>query len=139
VTVYLDASALVSWYVPDAHSARADALMHQHATPVVSDLALAETINAIIRRRKQGVYSPEVAARVLAKLDGHVVAGRFRMEALPREVYRDARVIAERVSMPLRTADALHLALTHRLGVPLATFDVVMRASATAEGITLIG
>lgn len=111
MSIYLDASVLVSWHLPDVHSPLADALLRQHATPLVSDLGLAETANAIIRRRKQGRVPVPQAARMLAKLDGHVAAGRFQVVELIGKDFSEARRLAEWVSEHLRTADDCTLPL----------------------------
>jgi uncharacterized protein len=135
VSVYLDASALMSWYVPDDNNAQADAVLSGERQPTVSDLTLAEVANALIRRRKQGRLLPETVARVLAKMDAQVDTGRLLVEPLPRAVFIEARLLAERVSGHLRTSDALHLAMAKRLHLPVVTFDLVMRSSALADGI----
>lgn len=135
MSVYLDASALMSWYVPDANNAQADALISGERQPTVSDLTLAEVANALIRRRKQGQLSKETVARILAKMDAQVDASRLLVEPLTRAVFIEARLLSERVSGHLRTADALHLAMAKRLHLPVITFDAIMRSSAMADGI----
>ena len=137
MSVYLDASALVSWYVPDANSTQADAFLAGELQPTVSDLTLAEVANALIRRRKQGVYPAAVVATVLAKMDQQVADGRLLVEPLPRTIFADARALAERVPNHLRTADALHLAMAKRLGLPIASFDAGLRAAALMDGIRI--
>ena len=137
MSLYLDTSVLVSWLVPDTNSAQADALLANETQLIVSDLTMAEVANALIRRRKQGRYSAAVVMQVMKKLDTYVDAGYVLVEPLPRSVFIEARLLAERVPGHLRTGDALHLVMAKRLNLPVATFDVGMRAAVIADGIAV--
>jgi predicted nucleic acid-binding protein len=47
-------------------------------------------------------------------------------------------LLARRLDLPLRTPDALNIAIAQRVGADLVTFDDRMVASARALGITLL-
>ncbi len=46
-----------------------------------------------------------------------------------------ADALMRRLDLPLRTPDALHIAIAERVGATLATFDVKMAAAARVIGL----
>ena len=136
--LYLDASVLVACYIPEQRSAEAEALVLAEPECLASDLTIAETKNAIIRRGKRGDVLPEDVETALAQIDAHVESGWYRPVILGRMTFWESVTLARRSPVHLRTADALHLAIVLGLGCPLATFDAALATAAKAEGVNVI-
>lgn len=83
--------------------------------------------------------------RILTAKDGSTAFAQFdiwarqftqRIEVITADIPA-AELILRRLDLPLRTPDALNLALVLRTQSALATFDTDMRTSAAALGIGL--
>lgn len=103
----------------------------------VSDLAVTEATSALSRRLRQGELTGDVARRVQHAIVGRLDEGGYRRVELTREVHRRAEhFLLSLTETPLRTADALHLALATSAPAPsLASFDVRLAAAARAVGL----
>jgi predicted nucleic acid-binding protein len=137
LSVYFDASILVSMFVSGALSARADAYILDHKpAAVVSSLAAAEVASALGVKIRRGEIDVPRARGSFAAFD----AWRSRAAAVCEVTDADVLVAnshLRRLDLPLRTADAIHLAIAERLRTPIATFDAQIMASALALGLSL--
>lgn len=92
-------------------------------------------VSAIARKIREGGMSRldgrKVATTFLAHLDG----GYYARIPLERTHYHLAREWIGHFEFPLRTLDALHVAIAHLGGLQLATTDEALARSATALGI----
>lgn len=136
MSIYLDASVVVSLFVADAHSARAMGLQTVGETLAISDLTSAEFASALSLQHRRGKLAGEQARRLLSAFDNWRELETERMEVLPSDV-RGAEAIIRRLDNPLRTADAMHLVIARRLGATLATFDQAMARAAPDLGVPL--
>ena len=137
MSVYLDASILVSFFVNDAMSARADALMRALSVPlVVSDLASAEFASALGRRVRTGKITRDDATATLTDLDAWTGRAANLVSVEPGDI-ATAAAFLRRLDLNLRTPDAIHIALAQRLGAELATFDARMAECARVLGATV--
>lgn len=136
--LYLDASFLVALLTPEAFSERAVHFVRDHADSlVVSDLAIAEFSSAISRRVRMREFTSEQALLVLAEFDAWSARSTTRIELVGADITA-ATAILRRLDLPLRTPDAIHVALALRLGESLVTFDARMAGSARALGIAVV-
>jgi uncharacterized protein len=135
--VYLDTSALAKLYVPEPGSPTLEAVLVGRRDLIVSDLAVTELASTIARRRREGDLSAAHAQRVYQRILRDCATGEFRHAELTTSVHRDAErlLLGLGRNVPLRAADALHLALAgaHNAHV-LITFDRRMRAAAEVLG-----
>ncbi len=134
---YLDASVLVPLFLADPFTQRAEALLRtESVAPIIADWAALEVSNVISRRVRIQALAGVDAARILADFD--VWRGRA---AVPAETGRADVALAiqfvRRFDLALRGADALHIAIAHRLGARLFTFDERMAKAAQALGVLL--
>lgn len=83
--IYVDSSALAIPYVPEPESDRLDGFLRDRAALVISQLAITGVLSAVARGKREGVLTADqaLAERLLLSTDSH----------------------------PLRTSDALHVAL----------------------------
>jgi predicted nucleic acid-binding protein len=132
---YLDASVLVALLTTDPLTGRAVALMKDKAiTAIVSDFAKAEVVSAVSRRMRMGEITREEALAVFSRLDFWAAKYAETAETTTADVKR-ADAMMRGLDSPLRTPDALHIAIAERLRAALATFDDRMAAAARRLGV----
>jgi predicted nucleic acid-binding protein len=134
---YADASLLVSVIVPDAMSPRAHAFLTGHRpTLLVSDFGAAEFVSAVARRVRTGELTENHARAAFAALDAWIGPRGRRLATTSADIVR-ADALLRRLDLPLRTPDALHIAIAERHRASLATFDRQMTEAAKAVGLTV--
>ena len=134
--VYLDASALIKLYVPEVESNELEDALIGRTDIIVSELAVTEVASALARRLRQGELEPSVAKRVYRRL----LLDRdreFRRVEVTAEVHREAERLLFTIgsSVPLRSADSLHLALASLAQArAFVAYDRHLRAAVVALG-----
>jgi predicted nucleic acid-binding protein len=135
--VYVDTSALAKLYVPERWSDEVESALVGRRDLLVSDLAVTELTGAIVRRVRDGELSAAHARRIYQRVLRDCGEGEFRRVELTASAHREAERLLMSIGrrVPLRSADALHLALVGSLGGRvLLTFDKRMTAAAEALG-----
>jgi predicted nucleic acid-binding protein len=137
--LYIDASAFVKAYVPQAGSDLVEELTQGRRDLVVSDLCITETISALARQRRNGRLARGVDQRAYLKILGHRDAGLFLPAPLTAATHREAeRLLLSIEGLPLRAADALNLALaTGAEAATMITFDGRLAAVARRIGMAI--
>ena len=136
MSVYLDASVLVSFFVDDSLSARADRFIENAVGEVliVSDFAVAEFSAVIGRKVRTGELGSDDAAVVLANLDAWSAKVAEHAETTAQDTAL-AIGFLRRTELSLRAPDAINIAIVQRLRATLATFDERMARDAAALGV----
>ena len=138
LTWYLDASFLVALLTAEPFSERADDFLERHPAPlIVSDFAAAEFASAIARRVRSRESSREDAVQDLSDFDLWTARSTSYVELVATDIARAASFL-RRLDLPLRTPDAIHIAIAKRIDATLVTFDRGMTASARALGTTVM-
>jgi uncharacterized protein len=135
--LYLDASALVKLYLPEPGSDALDAAIQGRSDLIVSDLAITEIVSAISRRRREGILPGLSCVRLYRKILVDVEKGLYIKNDLLPEVHREAERLPLAISdIPLRAADALHLALASLSGAAaIITYDLRLAEAAIRIGL----
>ena len=137
MSVYFDASVIVSLFVNDDLNERAEAFVRDNApTACLSDFAAAEFSSALSRRVRMAVLSRSEARIAFGQFDVWRSSGVVRLETTAGDV-ATADAYLRRLDLPLRTPDALNIALAERAAAPLATFDKSMAECAESLGVAL--
>ena len=138
--VYLDASALAKLYVPETESDRLDAFLRGRRDLMISELAITEVLSAVARRKREGELRADLANQIRSALLTDAESGAFTRLHLDPAVHREAeRLLLATDALPLRTLDALHLALAFTgKATHVVTFDRRMRDAAVQIGISVI-
>jgi len=124
-------------YVSEPGSDDFNRVVERREDVLVSDLVVTEVTSALARRLRQGTGTLEAARRmqhsILERLDG----GGYQRVELTRAVHRRAeQFLVSLTEIPLRTADALHLALAASgRALSMASFDGRLRRAARAAGL----
>lgn len=133
--VYLDASVLVALFMEEQSTPRAEGLLSSRLRAIlVSDFASAEFASALARRVRMGELLREQANLAFTAFDAWAPLATERVEIAPEDV-RTAEAFIRRLDLPLRTPDAIHIALAQRHGAILATLDGKMRLAAQRLGL----
>lgn len=123
--------------MPEAGSDEFNRLVEGRDDLVVSDLAVTEIVSALARRLREGALAAEIARRVQRAIVGRLDEGVYQRVEITRDVHRRAEHLLLTVTdVPLRAADALHLALAKSIpAASIATFDVRLAAAARVVGL----
>ncbi len=137
--LYCDTSALLKLYLPEPDSDEFNEIVKDRDDVFVSDLAVTEIISAMARGMRQGSLAREAARRMQRAIIGSLDDGVYHRVELTREVHRRAEhFLVSLPGTPLRTADALHLALaTSARAASLASFDARLAAAGRAAGLAI--
>jgi predicted nucleic acid-binding protein len=135
VSLYLDTSFIVAISIPDALSARAEQfLLSSNDVLIVSDFAAAEFASVISRRRRIKTFNVNEARDALNDFDTWLANAGQRTEVEPVDIAL-ADSYLRRLDLTLLAPDAIHIAITERLGAILVTFDRQMATAARALGV----
>ena len=138
MSVYVDASVLVSLFTPDALSARVDELMRRtQAAIVISDFAAAEFASAISRCVRTRELAKNHARSVFGSFDEWSARETQRVEVTSADIAVTATYL-RRLDLVLRAPDAIHIAIAQRIGARLMTLDKGMIKAARSLGAGLV-
>ena len=138
LSIYLDASVLISMFVPDAHSSAADRLLRSADQPVlVSDFAAAEFASGISQLVRMRAVGAKDAAAVFSDFDEWIMRETERIETQTSDLANAGRLL-RRLDTPLRTPDAIHIEIARRIAAQLMTFDRIMASAARALGLPVV-
>lgn len=138
--VYLDTSALLKRYIPEANSETFDAYFVECAPASIGRLGLVELRCALARKRRDRKISTEREKAALDEIRTDIQDGVLVVHPGIDAHFAEAFHLIDRlVEVPLRSLDALHLAIALSLDVSeLATADAVMRQAAQALEINVV-
>ena len=126
-------------YLSEPGSDEFNELIAGRTDVLVSDLAVTEGVSALARRMREGAITREVARRIQHAITERLDEGVYRRVELTRDAHRRAEhLLLTLRDMPLRAADALHLALAiSARAASLASFDTRLVAAARASGLAV--
>ncbi|MCA1733007.1 MAG: type II toxin-antitoxin system VapC family toxin, partial [Acidobacteria bacterium] len=103
--VYVDSSALVKIYVPEADSDDIEELLRRRRDLVISDLVVTEIVSAAARRMREGTLPREKVAYLQQSILEDVESDRVRLVDLRSTTHRDAeRILMTFDSVSLRAS-----------------------------------
>lgn len=138
--VYVDTSALAKWYLNERGSEEFTGWIVEQPEPWISTLTSMEMRCLLSRRRRAGEIASEIEERAFFTFEEDVANGHLFLHPVDDDAVRGGLTLLDRLAdYPLRTLDALHLALARQLAVPsLATADVRMAEAASALGLEVV-
>ncbi|HWE98746.1 MAG TPA: type II toxin-antitoxin system VapC family toxin [Caulobacteraceae bacterium] len=137
MSFYLDASVIVPTLAAQSMSHEALAFLNRSPGPFsVSDLCEAEVAAAASRMVRMSILTADRGVAMLHRFDTWLAAEGDPV-ATETSDFRAAIVLVRRFELKLRTPDALHLAISARLGAQLVTFDRRLALAAQAVGLTV--
>jgi uncharacterized protein len=133
--IYLDTSALVPFYVAEALSVSVEELFRQESDLVLSQLVEVELVSALSRRVRMREIAQEDARSIVDRFQGDLDQGFYQRLVVEPRHYELARDWIGQFATPLRTLDALHLAIAFTAEIPLVTADDGLAAGAGMLGV----
>ena len=137
MSAYLDASVLVSVFTTDDHTPRVLAWLARASERLcVSDWTLAEFSSAVaigVRTARLTIGDRDDAETALQSW----LSSQRPPEPVHSDDVRTARSLLRATALPLRAADALHLAIAQRIGHAVVSFDSRMCEAAVDLGIAV--
>jgi hypothetical protein len=135
--VYLDASAWVKLYVREAHSDPLNRALLGRKDLFVSDLGATEVASALGRACRDRRLDRVLARRLHRKMRHHMTAGTVqRLDLTPKVHVEAERLLLSQDAVPLRAADALHVALALTMHMALVvTYDPRLAEAARSVGL----
>ena len=97
--------------------------MREEAKPALSYLAEVELVSAVARKVRTKELKGTDGNRILMKFSSHVNAGLFHVIPVECHHWQMAKDWIGYFTVPLRTLDALHLAVASDNGLQLVTSD----------------
>ena len=134
--LYIDTSVLAAYYCPEPLSELAETKLRGTASLVISDLTELELCSAIARKVRSGELPRQDAIRILSEFQTHADTGRFRRHSLSAQNQQTAKEWLKQMEWPLRTLDALHLAVASALEATILTADAHMAQCAKGIGLS---
>jgi uncharacterized protein len=134
---YLDTGALAKWYLNEPRSEQFEAFIREQSSAAISRLTVVEFRCLLARRRRAGEITKSVESRVYASFEQDVGAGFLQVYPVADEHLIAALSLITRLARyPLRTLDALHLAIAQGIHCRrLATADQTMAGAGKAIGL----
>lgn len=133
--IYLDTSVVVAYYCPEAISKRAESIIRDKEPVYISDLTEVEVISALSRKIRTGELAAADGAAIRNHFVSHLEQGVFRRTSLGPHHIRSARELLSGFTTPLRTLDALHLAIAAAHNFQLITADQIFARAAKSLSI----
>ena len=127
---YLDTSVMAAYYCPEPLSEKAEEFIVTHSDLAISHLTELELYSAIARKIREGNLNKGDGSRIIAKFSAHRKKGFYLVLPITPDHYRLAREWIAQFSTPLRSLDALHLAVTSLSDSILVTADEKLSRSA---------
>lgn len=136
MSLVLDNSVSIAWFVPDERNVETQRLLDRviRDGALVPSLWALEVANALIFAQRRGRISDEHRAKALHDLADLPIA--FDAETHTR-AWGATLGLAERFDLTLY--DACYLELAQRSALPLASLDRELQAAGRALGIELLG
>ena len=115
-----------------------NALVEGRTDVIVSELTITEMVSALARLSREGALTREAARRIQQSVMERLGDGTYQRVELTTEIHRRAEHLLIQLSqIPLRAADALHVALAMSTrALSLASFDSRLATAARAVGLT---
>jgi predicted nucleic acid-binding protein len=132
---YFDTSVVVAYYLPEPLSGRVQEIYENILGPEISELVEVEVVAALSLRLRVGDIRREQAERVAGLFTDHLEEGLYVRRHLHAGHYRLARDFIARFDLPLKSPDALHLAICAAEDLSLFTADRQLARNAEALSV----
>lgn len=135
--IYIDTSILVAFYCPEKISNQVEEILINTNCPAISQLTEVELTSALARKTREKTLSQKDAIDVLSIFRSHIDEKSFQYLPIQPKHYSAAMNWIAEFNTPLRTLDALHLAIAVENKAPLLTADIKFADSAEFLGIAV--
>ena len=134
--LYIDTSVLVAYYSPEPLSEQIERTLRSTSDLGISDLTEVELCSAVARKVRERELERRDAMKILAQFHAHLDARQYVRFSLSNEHSRVAKHWVSQMEWPLRTLDALHLAVASVAQATIITTDVQLARCAESMGLS---
>ena len=127
---YLDTSIIVAYYCPEPLSEKVENIITDHAMPAISSLTELELFSAISKKIREGSMDCNDGNKIIAQFLAHMDDLFYDRLPIESHHYTLARDWIGRFTSPLRSLDAIHLAVASLSASTLITADKSLAKSA---------
>jgi predicted nucleic acid-binding protein len=120
---YIDTSMLVAYYCPEPLTDQVENFLLETDRPAISILTEVELFSALSRKLRNKEIDLISAKRVAARFLEHCEGQYYHRMPLGVNHYSLAREWISQFNLPLKTLDALHLAVAACEGLTIAALD----------------
>jgi uncharacterized protein len=135
---YVDTSLLAAYYTPEPLSEKVEEFLRSRDRPAISNLTELELFSVLSRKVREEGLDRADAGRVGARFLSHLENELFTRLPVEAGHYRLARDWLGLFHTPLRSLDALHLAVASAKGLTVATSDLGMSEAARTLGLEVL-
>lgn len=139
--IYFDTSALAKWYLNEPQSDAVEGYIQAHGPVHISDLTVVEMRSLLARHRREKNINATLETQIFAAFQEDMRQRSLICHPLPNTfVAATINMLSLLPGVPLRTLDALHLAIAREIMAgTVATADRVMALGAEALGLSVAG
>ena len=133
---YIDTSAFMKRFIPEANSDAVDELLQSDKYRLaISSLTVTEFRSVIKRRVREGSIDSVFANKAVSQLLEEIASGALRFHAIDAAIFNLAGELIDKLTAPLGTLDALHLACAKATGaeVMISSDRQLLRAASTSD------
>ena len=134
---YIDTSVLAAYYYPEPISDSVEKFILKTKRPAISTLTEVELASSLSRKVREKSITRDVANRIFSRFQSHLESGFFDRLSVVDVHYQTAKSWISQFVTPLRTLDALHLAITSTNNLTLVTADQQLAGAADHFGINV--
>ncbi|SLM32369.1 PilT protein domain protein [Desulfamplus magnetovallimortis] len=136
--LYIDTNILAAYYCPESLSDKIEEILINTEEPAVSQLTEIELASAISRKIRENSLSKEDGDIILSLFQTHIDQKSFIYLPIQTKHYSIAKKWIAQFNTPLRSLDAIHLAIAHEKSIPILTADAKLANSAKILGVDAI-
>lgn len=133
--LYIDTSVLVAYYCPESISSKAEKIIINAASPVISPLTEVEFTSALARKVREGQLSIESSNKIHNEFKSHIHQLLYKKIVIDTDCYNLAFSWLSGNDIPLATLDSLHLAAASLNNLKMITADKQLSEAARKLGI----
>ena len=133
--LYIDTSILAAYYCPEPLSEAVEKHITAIKQPAISQLTEVELVSAVSKKVREKSLSQRDGLQIINEFQSHIDQKIFHRLPVDVKHYQMAKNWIARLNTPLRTLDALHLAVASSSKVELITADSQLAKSARRLGL----
>ena len=120
---YIDTSVIVAYYCPEPLADKAEAFLSKIDRPNISSLTEVEFFSALSRKIRNKEMDAKTARKISAKFLSHLEGKYFHCLPVAANHYTLAGNWISQFTLPLKSLDAIHLAVASCEDFSIVTFD----------------
>ena len=120
---YIDTSVLVAYYCPEPFADKAEEFLAKIDKPNISAITEVELFSALSRKLRNKEMDPKTTRQIAAKFLSHVEGKYFNCLPVTANHYSLASNWISQFILPLKSLDAIHLAIASCEDLSIVTLD----------------